>query len=90
VYTINRHENRPLFYSLPKTGTAPEKFGTKLHVRRSKNWYRFSGTGFRRRFLVRVSLALTSVVIFALAAMVYFAKALSDTVNDNYDDDDDD
>jgi len=36
----------------------PKKFGTKLHVRRSINGYRFSGTGFWRRFLLCVSLAL--------------------------------
>jgi len=42
---INRHENIALSYSLPKTGT-----------RKIRN--RFSGTGFRRRFLIRMSLAL--------------------------------
>ena len=40
--TINRHENRALSYSLPKTGT--RIFGTHLHVRRSRNRYRFSGS----------------------------------------------
>ena len=38
----------------------PEKFGTKLRVRRAGNRYRFSGTGLRRRFLVCVSLALNA------------------------------
>ena len=38
----------------------PEKFGTKVHVRRAGNRYRFSGTGLRRRFLVCVSLALNA------------------------------
>jgi len=28
----------------------PEKLGTKLHVRRARNRYRFSGTGFGADF----------------------------------------
>jgi len=53
--TINRLENRecPIRY----WKLVPENFGTKLHVRRVGNWYRFSGIGFRRRFLVSVSRA---------------------------------
>ena len=34
------------------------EIGARLHVRRAGNWYRFSGAGFRRRFLVRVSWAI--------------------------------
>jgi len=43
----NRHENRALFYSLPKL--VPEKNGrpTKLHVRRARNRYQLPGTSFR-------------------------------------------
>jgi len=44
--TINRHENKALF-SVRYQKPVPEKFGTKLRVRRCRNRYRFSDNGFR-------------------------------------------
>lgn len=55
VHTSYRHEHRAVSYSLPKAST--EQFSTKLHVRRTRNRYRFSETGFRYRFLVCLSWA---------------------------------
>jgi len=52
---INRHENRACRTCYQKL--IPEKFGIKLHARRVRNLYRFSGTGFWRRFSVSVSWA---------------------------------
>ena len=50
-------EHCPIRYRKP----VPEQFCTKLHdVRRARN----QGTGFRRRFLVRVSLALQTFSVY--------------------------
>jgi len=43
--------------STPYQILVPEKIDTDSYDTPAENWYRFSGTGFRYRFLVRVSLA---------------------------------
>ena len=55
IGAISQHENTacPIRYQK----LLPETFGTKWHVRRVRNRYRFSGTDFWRRFLVSMSWA---------------------------------
>jgi len=50
--------------STPYQISVPEKIDTDSHDTPAENWYRFSGTGFRYRFLVHVSLALINVYLF--------------------------
>lgn len=50
--TINRHKSRACHSHYQKWVAL--KFCNKLHVRRTRNRYRFSGTGFQYQFLVRV------------------------------------
>jgi len=42
----------------------PEKSGTKMHVRRARNRYRLSSTGFWRQLLACASLASASIKVF--------------------------
>ena len=69
-------------FSIRLQNLAPEKFGTRLYDRRARNRRQFSGVGFWRRFLERVSWALVATGYGKITVFNHIVEVSSNTSSD--------